>query len=82
MMANPLTIGVSPLTNVIFAGRSKAVKGAAPDSRQFVGNKEDVTGQVLYAAAIHLMNSDDVKVFKLSDGTELHLRADIKEAKS
>jgi len=81
-MANPLTIGVSPLTNAIFAGRSKAVKGAAPDVRQFVGNKEDVTWQVLYAAAIHLMNSDDVKVFKLADGTELHLRADIKEAKA
>lgn len=80
-MGNPLTIGVSPLTNEIFAGRSKAVKGAAPGARQFVGSKEDVTAQVLYAAAVHLMNSDDIKVFKLADGTELHLRADIKEAK-
>lgn len=80
-MSNPLTIGVSPLTNTIFAGRSKAVRGMAPDARKFVGAKEDVTDQVLYAAAMHLMNSDDIKVFKLPDGTELHLRADIKEAK-
>ncbi|WP_159223495.1 hypothetical protein [Pantoea brenneri] len=41
-MSNPLTIGVSPLTNTIFAGRSKAVRGMAPDARQFIGPKEDV----------------------------------------
>lgn len=78
-MSNPLTIGVSPLTNTIFAGRSKAVKGMAPDARQFVGNKEDVTGQVLYAAAMHLAASDDIKVFPMPDGTFIHLRADIKD---
>lgn len=51
----------------------------ASDVRKFIGAKEDVTGQVLYTAAVHLMNSDDIKLFKLPDGTELLLRADIKE---
>ncbi len=80
-MANPITVGLSPLTNTIFAGRSKPMKGGHPDARYFTGEKHDVTEQALYAVAFHLMKTDDIKVFKLPDGTELHLRADIKEAK-
>lgn len=78
-MSNPITIGLSALTNTIFAGRSKPFKGAHPDARQFTGEKFDVTQQAIYAVAFHLMKTDDIKVFKLPDGRELHLRADIKE---
>jgi len=80
-MSNPITVGLSGLTNRIFAGRSKPMKGGHPDARQFTGEKHDVTEQAIYAVAFHLKTTDDIKVFKLPDGRELHLRADIKEAK-
>jgi len=79
-MANPITVGLSPLTNTIFAGRSQALKGGNPEARCFTGDKHDVTEQAIHAVAFHLMKTDDIKVFKLPDGRELHLRADIKEA--
>lgn len=80
-MSNPITVGLSGLTNRIFAGRSKPMNGAHPDARQFTGEKYDVTEQAIFAVAFHLKATDDIKVFKLPDGRELHLRADIKEAK-
>lgn len=81
MKERPITVGLSPLTNTIFAGRSKPMKGGHPNARQFTGEKHDVTEQAIYAVAFHLMKTDDIKVFVLPDGRELHLRADIKEAK-
>lgn len=81
-MSNPITVGLSPLTNTIFAGRSKPFKSGSPDSRQFVGEKFDVTTQAIHAVAMHLMVTDDVKVFTLPDGRKLHLRADIVEDQS
>ncbi|WP_419721789.1 DUF7446 family protein [Pantoea anthophila] len=78
-MANPITVGLSAITNTIFAGRSKPLKGGASDTRVFTGEKQDVTEQAIHAVAFHLMKADDIKVFNLPDGRELHLRADIKE---
>lgn len=78
-MANPITVGLSPLTNTIFSGRSKPLNSANQNTRVFVGDKFDVTSQAIHAVAFHLMETNDVKVFKLPDGRELHLRADVKE---
>ncbi|EKY3117322.1 DUF7446 family protein [Cronobacter turicensis] len=79
-MSNPITIIRSPLSNKIYAGRSRAVKGLAPGARQFVGDKFDVTSEALLAVAQFLVHSDDIKVFTLADGSEIHLRADVKKA--
>jgi len=78
-MANPITVGLSGISNRIYAGRSKPFKGGHPEARQFTGEKHDVTEQAVYAVAFHLMETDDIKVFKLPDGRELHMRADIVE---
>lgn len=81
-MANPITLGLSGITNKIFAGRSKPLKGCNPDARIFTGEKTDVTDQAIHAVAFHFMKSDDIKVFKLEDGKELHLRAEVVEGRS
>ena len=39
----------------------------------------DVTDEALYAVAKYLVHTNDIKVFTLSDGHEIHLRADMKE---
>ncbi|MEB2704113.1 DUF7446 family protein [Citrobacter koseri] len=78
-MSNPVSVIRSPLTNRIYAGRSRAARGLAPGTRQFVGDKFDVTDEALYAVAEYLVHTDDIKVFTLSDGREIHLRADVKE---
>lgn len=69
----------SPLTNRIYAGRSCALKNNAQGARKFVGEKCDVTDDALYAVAHHLVQTDDIKIFTLPDGREIHLRADIFE---
>ncbi|VTP12652.1 hypothetical protein PUATCC27989T_00464 [Phytobacter ursingii] len=78
-MSNPISVIRSPITNRIYAGRSRAVKGVAPGTRQFVGDKFDVTDEVLFAVAEYLAKTDDIKVFTTHDGKKIHLRADIKE---
>lgn len=80
-MSNPITVGLSTLTNTIFAGRSRPLKEGAAGARVFTGDKTDVTEQAVHAVAFHLMASDDIKVFKLPDGKELWLRADVVEPK-
>lgn len=79
-MSNPISVIKSPITNRIYAGRSRAVKGMAPGVRQFVGDKFDVTDEALHAVAHYLVHTDDIKVFTLPDGREIHLRADVKES--
>lgn len=79
-MSNPISIMKSPITNRIYAGRSRAVKGLVAGARQFVGDKFDVTDEALHAVAHYLVHTDDIKVFTLPDGREIHLRADVKEA--
>lgn len=77
-MSNPITVGLSGLTNRIFAGRSKASK-LAPGVRQFVGEKFDVTDEVLFAVAHLLIARDDVLVLPAANGKEIHIRADLKD---
>jgi|GEM_PF-742478 len=77
-MSNPITVGLSGLTNRIFAGRSKASK-LAPGVRKFVGEKFDVTDEALFAVAHLLIARDDVLVFPAANGKEIHLRADLKD---
>lgn len=78
-MSNPISIMKSPITNRIYAGRSRAVKGLVAGTRQFVGDKFDVTDEALHAVAHYLVHTDDIKVFTLPDGREIHLRADVKD---
>jgi len=80
-MSNPITIGLSPLTNTIFAGRAKPYKGA-PGAMQFTGVKFDVTQEALAAVAQHMVKRDDILLIPMPDGRVIHLRADIKDAKS
>ncbi|MEP8671454.1 hypothetical protein ABKV27_05045 [Enterobacter hormaechei] len=77
-MSNPITVGFSGLTKRIFAGRSKPSK-LAPGVREFTGEKFDVTDEALFAVANLLVLRNDILVFPGPDGTEIHLRADIKE---
>ena len=77
-MANPITVGLSGLTNRIFAGRSKPSK-LAPGVRQFAGEKFDVTDEALFAGAHLLIALDDILVFPAANGKEIHLRADLKD---
>ena len=46
-MANPITLGYSPLTGKIYAGRSTPAKGMAEGVRIFTADKFDVTDQVI-----------------------------------
>lgn len=78
-MSNPITIGYSPLTNTIFAGRAKPFKGAAPGAMKFTGEKFDVTQQALAAVAQHMVTRDDILLIPMPDGRVIHLRADIKD---
>ncbi|HEY2455183.1 MAG TPA: hypothetical protein VGI71_21695 [Scandinavium sp.] len=80
-MGNPITVGHSGLTNRIHAGRSKPLQGLKAGARVFTGEKYDVTDEALHAVAHFLVHTDDIKVFSLPDGREIHLRADIKLAK-
>lgn len=67
-MRNPVSVFKSPLTNRIYAGRSRAVRGLAPGTHKFVGDKFDVTDEALYAVAGYLVHTDYIKVFTLPDG--------------
>lgn len=77
-MSNPITVGLSPLTNTIFAGRSKPMKKGPPNARAFVGEKEDVTQQAIAAVAELMVRRDDILLIPMADGRVIHLRADIK----
>lgn len=77
-MSNPITIGLSGLTNRIFAGRSKSSK-QSPGVRQFTGEKFDVTDEALFAVAHLMIARDDVLIFPAANGKEIHLRADLKD---
>ncbi len=80
-MSNPITVGLSPITNTIFAGRSKELTGWAEGTRKFTGVKFDVTDDACHAVAMHLMKAGETVVYDLPDGRELHLKVDIKGAK-
>lgn len=78
-MSNPIMVNRSGLTNRIYAGRAKQSNNFVFGAMKFVGEKFDVTDQALHAVAHYLAKTDDVKVFFLPNGDEIHLRADIKE---
>lgn len=79
-MSNPIKIGFSPLTNTIFAGRAKPLKGPVPGAIQFTGVKFDVTNDALAAVAQLMVRRDDILLIPTHDGRVIHLRADIKDA--
>lgn len=79
-MANPITVGHSPLTNRIFVGRSKPMKNGPEGARMFTGEKHDVTQEAVFAVAHHMVQRDDIVVIPMPDGTFIHLRADVKES--
>ncbi len=76
-MANPLTLGFSPLSGKIYAGRSKQVKGAASGVRQFTGDKVDVTDDALGCVADKLLKEGKPVQWDLGDGRILTLKAEI-----
>lgn len=81
-MSNPISVMLSPITNRIFSGRSRAVKGLAPGVRQMVGDKFDVTDDACHAVAFHLMKAEETVVYELPDGKELHLSVSVKDSKA
>lgn len=78
-MANPLTLGFSPMSGKIYAGRSKPVKGAAPGVRQFTGDKVDVTDDALGCVADKLLKEGKPVQWDLGEGKILTLSATITE---
>lgn len=78
-MPNPLTLGFSPLTSKIYAGRSKTVKGAAPGVRQFTGNKVDVTDDALGCVADKILKDGKPVKWILNDGRVMTLSVEITE---
>lgn len=78
-MANPLTLGFSPMSGKIYAGRSKPVKGAAPGVRQFTGDKVDVTDDALGCVADKLLKEGKPVQWDLGGGKILTLSATITE---
>ncbi|WP_447887657.1 DUF7446 family protein [Serratia fonticola] len=75
-MSNPITVGYSPITGNIYAGRSKPLKGS--DSvRQFTADKFDVTEQALIMVAHKLKDSGEPVRWKLADGSILTLTATV-----
>ena len=79
-MSNPISVMLSPITNRIFSGRSRAVKGLAPGVRQMVGDKFDVTDDACHAVAFHLMKTEETVVYELPGGKELHLSVSVKDS--
>lgn len=77
-MSNPISVMLSPITNRIFSGRSRAAKGMAPGVRQIVGDKFDVTDEACHAVAFHLMKAREDIAYELPDGRELHLSVSVK----
>ena len=49
-----MNIGVSPLTNRIYAGKSRQIKGGKEGQREWVGRKSDVTDEAVLAVFDHL----------------------------
>ncbi len=75
-MPNPITVGFSPLTSKIYAGRSKPFKGNER-ARIFTGEKFDVTNEALVMVA-HKLKQDGKSVrWELADGTILTLTASV-----
>ena len=79
-MANPLTLGFSGISGKIYAGRSKQLNGAPAGTRQFTGEKFDVTDDALGCVAEKLLRDAEPVMWDMGDGRVLKLSADIIEA--
>jgi len=55
-----MNIGVSPLTNRIYAGKSRQIKGGKEGQREWVGRKIDVTDEALLAAVQFMYNKAEM----------------------
>ncbi len=75
-MPNPITVGFSPLTGKIYAGRSKPLKGNER-ARIFTGEKFDVTDEALVMVAHKLKRDGEPVKWKLEDGSILTLTASV-----
>lgn len=75
-MSNPITVGYSPLSGRIFAGRSKPFKGS-DRTRVFTGDKFDVTDQALIMVAYKLKDEGEEIRWELEDGSILTLTATV-----
>ncbi len=78
-MTNPLTLGFSPLSGKIYAGRSKPVKDAAPGVRQFTGDKVDLTDDALGCVADKILKDGKPVKWILNDGRIMTLSVEITE---
>ena len=78
-MSNPITVGYSPLSGTIYAGRSKPLKGTER-SRIFTGDKFDVTEQALVMVAHKLKDDQKSASWRLEDGSILTLTATVTPA--
>lgn len=78
-MPNPLTLGFSPLTGAIYAGRSKPVKGEKEGVRQFTGDKVDVTNDALGCVADKILKDGKPVKWILSDGRIMTLSVEVTE---
>lgn len=81
-MPNPLTLGFSPITGNIYAGRSKQVKGAKEGVRQFTGEKVDVTNDALECVADKILKDGKPVIWILSDGRIMTLSVEVTESET
>lgn len=77
-MSNPITVGYSPLSGRIYAGRSKPLKGTG--SRMFTGDKFDVTDEALIMVAHKLRDNEESANWQQEDGSILTLTATVTSA--
>lgn len=75
-MSNPITVGFSPLSGKIYAGRSKPLKGSER-SRVFTGDKFDVTDEALVMVAHKVKHDGHPVRWELADGSILTLTATV-----
>lgn len=78
-MPNPMTLGYSPMTSRIYAGRSKPFEGAVKGARVFTGEKTDVTDDAMNAVTDKLLKDGKPVKWILADGRILTLSAVITE---
>lgn len=79
-MPNPLTIGYSPITSRIYAGRSKPLKGAKEGTRLFTGEKTDITDDAMSCVADKILKDGEPIKWILNDGRVMTMTVVISES--
>jgi hypothetical protein len=72
-MSDSTRVGISPLTNKIYAGR------VLKDGVTWGAGTSDVTGEAINAVARHLFSRDEAAIVRLPDGRAVKLEAQIYE---